>query len=241
MCVNKKGEKELESKCSQFGSNKQTNVASRAKTSMKQQQSFGMKMNNEHAIQKDKVSFGAPEWWKGLKIAIGSAVGGITTGVTELGKNIFDEPSTPRELKARFVGDSLMTTQAAASAAVSVAGSITASFVEPAILIQNENDIVDAITDVYSIYSTHEKNKIKEEVGVTVLAGKGALVGGGAVTALKEIGDKAAEEGASYILKETASNIPLIGSIVRTGVSGVTAKVLVEKTIKACKKAKPRH
>lgn len=73
------------------------------------------------------------------------------------------------------------------------------------------------------------------------MAGKGALAGGGAITALKEIGDKAAEEGASYIIKETASNIPVIGSVVRTGVSGVTAKVLVEKTIKACKKARPRH
>ena len=40
--------------------NKQTNVASRTKTGMKQQPSFGMKMNNEHAIQKDKVSFGGP-------------------------------------------------------------------------------------------------------------------------------------------------------------------------------------
>lgn len=134
-----------------------------------------------------------------------------------------------------------MATQAGTSAAISVAGSITASFVEPAILIQNENDIVDAITDVYSIYSKNEKNKIKKEVGVDILAGKGALAGGRAITALKEIGDKAAEEGASYIIKETASNIPVIGSVVRTGVSGVTAKVLVEKTIKACKKARPRH
>ena len=208
---------------------------------MQQQQSFGMKMNNQHITQKDKVSFGAPEWWKGLKIAIGSAVGGLTTEVTELGKAVFDEPSTSRELKARFIGDSLMATQAGTSAAISVAGSITASFVEPAILIQNENDIVDAITDVYSIYSKNEKNKIKKEVGVDILAGKGALAGSGAITALKEIGDKAAEEGASYIIKETASNIPVIGSVVRTGVSGVTAKVLVEKTIKACKKARPRH
>ena len=40
--------------------NKQTNVASRAQKGMKQQPSFGMKMNNEHAIQKDKVSFGGP-------------------------------------------------------------------------------------------------------------------------------------------------------------------------------------
>lgn len=190
---------------------------------MQQQQSFGMKMNNQHITQKDKVSFGAPEWWKGLKIAIGSAVGGLTTEVTELGKAVFDEPSTSRELKARFIGDSLMATQAGTSAAISVAGSITASFVEPAILIQNE------------------KNKIKKEVGVDILAGKGVLAGGWAITALKEIGDKAAEEGASYIIKETASNIPVIGSVVRTGVSGVTAKVLVEKTIKACKKARPRH
>ena len=27
-------------------------------------QSFGMKMNNHHAVQKDKVSFGAPIWWE---------------------------------------------------------------------------------------------------------------------------------------------------------------------------------
>ena len=32
-----------------------------------------------------------------------------------------------------------------------------------------------------------------------------------------------------------------MGSVVRTSVSKVTAKVLVEKTIKACKKARPRH
>lgn len=43
---------------------------------MQQQPSFGMKMNTQHTTQKDKVSFGAPEWWKGLKIAIGSAVVG---------------------------------------------------------------------------------------------------------------------------------------------------------------------
>ena len=48
MCVNKKGEKEHESKCSEFRSNKQTNVASRAKTSIKRQQSFGIKMNMQN-------------------------------------------------------------------------------------------------------------------------------------------------------------------------------------------------
>lgn len=200
-----------------------------------------MKMNNQRASQKDKVSFGGPEWWRNLKVLVGSAIGGVTMGATELGKIMFDEPSTPREREARFIDDSLMATQAGASATISVLGSATASLVELSALVQNENDIVDAITDVYNIYSTNEKNKIKKEVGVKVLAGKGASIGGGAMVALNELKEKAAEEGANYILKETASNIPVIGSIVRTSVSGVTAKVLVEKTIKACKKARPRR
>ena len=42
-----------------FGvTNKQTNVTSRVKKVMKQATSFGMKMNNQHTTQTDKVSFG---------------------------------------------------------------------------------------------------------------------------------------------------------------------------------------
>ncbi len=40
--------------------NKQTNIVSKNKIGMKRQQSFGMKMNNQHASQKDKLSFGGP-------------------------------------------------------------------------------------------------------------------------------------------------------------------------------------
>ena len=61
--LNKIGGKKHESECSELWSNKQTNVASRAKRGMKQQPSFGMKMNNRQVSQKDNVSFGAPKWW----------------------------------------------------------------------------------------------------------------------------------------------------------------------------------
>ena len=213
--------------------NKQTNVASRAKKGMKQQPSFGMKMNNRHATQKDTVSFGAPEWWKGLKIAIGSAVGGVTMGVTELGKSIFDEPSTPRERKARFVGDSLVATQAA--------GTLVANAIEPMALIENENTIVEAITDVYCIFGKEEVSKIKSEVGIVDIVKYGAGAGGISQAVMTQITQDAAKEGASHVLKEVASNIPLIGGIARTGITTVSGKALVEKTIKACKKARPRR
>ena len=221
--------------------NKQTNVASRAKKGMKQQPSFGMKMNNRHATQKDTVSFGAPEWWKGLKIAIGSAVGGVTMGVTELGKSIFDEPSTPRERKARFVGDSLVATQAGVTAATCAAGTLVANAIEPMALIENENTIVEAITDVYCIFGKEEVSKIKSEVGIVDIVKYGAGAGGISQAVMTQITQDAAKEGASHVLKEVALNIPLIGGIARTGITTVSGKALVEKTIKACKKARPRR
>ena len=58
---------------------------------------------------------------------------------------------------------------------------------------------------------------------------------------MTQITQDAAKEGASHVLKEVASNIPLIGGIARTGITTVSGKALVEKTIKACKKARPRR
>lgn len=221
--------------------NKQTNVVSKSKIGMKQEISFGMKMNNEHAIQKDKVSFGAPEWWRNLKVLAGSAVGGITMGVTELGKIMFDEPSTPREREARFIGDSLVATQAGVTAATCAGGNLIAGAAEPFILIENENTIVEAIADVYCISNKKEVSKIKSEVGIVDIIKYGAGAGGISQAAMAQIAQDAAKEGASQILKETASNIPLIGGIARTGITTVSGKALVEKTIKACKKARPRR
>ena len=36
-------------------------------------QSFGMKMNKQHASQKDKVSFGAPKWWEKIDSGVRKA------------------------------------------------------------------------------------------------------------------------------------------------------------------------
>ncbi|OLA94301.1 MAG: hypothetical protein BHW64_04520 [Candidatus Melainabacteria bacterium LEY3_CP_29_8] len=205
-------------------------------------QSFGMKMNNQHAAHKDRVSFGTPKWWKNIKIGVGSFIGGQSiTSLTEIGKMMFDEPSTPRELEARFVGDSLVATQAGITAATCATGNFIASAVEPMALIENENTIVEAITDVYGINKKEEVSKIKSEVGIVDIVKYGAGAGSIAQATMLQITKDAAKEGASHLLKEVASNVPLIGGIARTGISTASGKTLVEKTIKACKKARPRR
>ncbi len=36
-------------------------------------QSFGMKMNKQHSVQKDKISFGAPKWWEKIDSGVRKA------------------------------------------------------------------------------------------------------------------------------------------------------------------------
>ena len=93
--------------------NKQTNVASRAKKGMKQQPSFGMKMNNRQVSQKDTVSFWAPffdDLWEFTQDVagfcgkvVGTPIGWISNEIHEGVKSIIDEPSTPREREARQI------------------------------------------------------------------------------------------------------------------------------------------
>lgn len=80
---------------------------------MKQQSSFGMKMNNQQVSQKDNVSFGVPFfddlWVFTQDVAgfcgkvVGTPIGWISNEIHEGVKSIIDEPSTPREREARQI------------------------------------------------------------------------------------------------------------------------------------------
>ena len=62
---------------------------------MKQQPSFGMKRNNEHALKKDKVSFGMFSW---AETMIGATVcKGICKGTRE----IINSQLSPEEIEMR--------------------------------------------------------------------------------------------------------------------------------------------
>lgn len=74
---------------------------------MKQATSFGMKMNNQSMNQKDKVSFDAPFDFFDDVLSflddVAEGFGELTASVHEGIKEIFTEPSTPRERKARQI------------------------------------------------------------------------------------------------------------------------------------------
>ena len=220
--------------------NKQTNVASRAKRGMKQQPSFGMKMNNQHAAQKDTVSFGAPfihKVEKELKEKssmvsglIGAPLGWLSAAIHEGIKESFDEPSTPREREARQIVNKFATKSFSTAATI---GQIP--FADSVFLANQQQEMVKEIALKAYHMNERELPKVLKNVGLGA-----SLVGGNLAKEALEVVEEGAKEVAARGVAETASQvasqIPGIGTIIKTSIATTGTKAIGEATIKYCKK-----
>ena len=217
------------------------NVASRAKKGMKQQPSFGMKMNNQHTAQKDTVSFGVPffnDLWEFTQDVagfcgkvVGTPIGWISNEIHEGVKSIIDEPSTPREREARQIVNTYTTGNAVCALTV---GQITGLDAIPLSAAQTKM-VREIGEDAYNL-SERELEELGKEVKVDICAKVGAGIGGGTMMAVDYAAKKAGESAAAAVATEIVGAIPLFGPIVKSGTASTLTKILGEDTIKACKK-----
>ena len=213
--------------------NKQTNVASRAKRGMKQQPSFGMKMNNQHAAQKDTVSFGAPfihKVEKELKEKssmvsglIGAPLGWLSAAIHEGIKESFDEPSTPREKKSR----ELVNQMTAGNTVVGALSSTVASYAQ--------EEMVNGIASIYRL-NGKEKSELQQESGIKFCQNATKTVGNTASSGILLAKAYASKNTIANAANEILSEIPGIGNIFKSGLALTATKILGEDIIKICKR-----
>lgn len=156
---------------------------------MKQQPSFGMKMNNRQVSQKDNVSFGVPFfddlWVFTQDVAgfcgkvVGTPIGWISNEIHEGVKSIIDEPSTPREREARQIVNTYTTGNAVCALTV---GQITGLDAIPLSAAQTKM-VREIGEDAYNL-SERELDELGKEVKVDICAKVGAGIGGGTMMAV---------------------------------------------------------
>lgn len=201
---------------------------------MKQATSFGMKMNNQSMNQKDKVSFGAPFDFFDDVLSflddVAEGFGELTASVHEGIKEIFTEPSTPRERKARQIVNKYATKSFSTATTI---GQIP--FADAAFIANQQGEMVKEIA--LSAYHMNEMElpKVLKNVGLGA-----TLVGGNlAKWALEAVGEGAKEVAARGVAETTAqiaSQIPGIGTIIKTSIATTGTKAIGEATIKYCKR-----
>lgn len=201
---------------------------------MKQATSFGMKMNNQSMNQKDKVSFGAPFDFFDDVLSflddVAEGFGELTASVHEGIKEIFTEPSTPRERKARQIVNKYATKSFSTAATI---GQIP--FADAAFIANQQGEMVKEIA--LSAYHMNERElpKVLKNVGLGA-----TLVGGnlakGALEAVGEGTKEVAARGVAETTAQIASQIPGIGTIIKTSIATTGTKAIGEATIKYCKR-----
>ena len=201
---------------------------------MNQTTSFGMKMNNQHATQQNKVSFGAPffDFFDDVLSFlddVAEGFGELTASAHEGIKEIFAEPSTPREEEARVIVNKYATKSFSTAATI---GQIP--FADSVFIANQQQEMVKEIAlDAYHMDERDLPNVLKN-------VGLGAsLVGGnlakGALEAVEEGAKEVAERGVVETASQFASQIPGIGTIIKTSIATTGTKAIGEATIKYCK------
>ena len=202
---------------------------------MKQQPSFGMKMNNRHATQKDTVSFGAPffDFFDDVLSFlddVAEGFGELTASAHEGIKEIFVEPSTPREREARQIVNKFATKSFSTAATI---GQIP--FADSVFLANQQQEMVKEIALKAYHMNERELPKVLKNVGLGA-----SLVGGNLAKEALEVVEEGAKEVAARGIAETASQvasqIPGIGTIIKTSIATTGTKAIGEATIKYCKK-----
>lgn len=201
---------------------------------MKQVTSFGMKMNNQTMNQKDKISFGRPfDFFTDVLDFfddIAEGFGELTASTHEGIKEIFTEPNTPRERKARQIVNKYATKSFSTAATI---GQIP--FADAAFIANQQGEMVKEIA--LSAYHMNEMElpKVLKNVGLGA-----TLVGGnlakGALEAVGEGAKEVAARGVAETTAQIASQIPGIGTIIKTSIATTGTKAIGEATIKYCKR-----
>ena len=174
---------------------------------MNQATSFGMKMNNQHITQKDRVGFGVPifEFFeKAQKFLddMSELFGEATSLAHEEIKEIFTEPSTPRERKARMIVNKYATKSFSTAATI---GQIP--FADAAFIANQQSEMVKEIAlDAYHM-NERELPKVLKNVGLGASL-VGSNLAKGALEVVEEGAKEVAERGVVETASQFASQIP---------------------------------
>ena len=207
--------------------------SSKAQNVVSNSPSFGMKMNNQHAAQKDTVSFGAPFIHKAEKELkekssmvsglIGAPLGWLSAAIHEGIKESFDEPSTPREKKSRELVNQIT----AGNAVVGALSSTVASYAQ--------EEMVSGIASIYRL-NGKEKSELQQESGIKFCQNTTKTLGNATSSGILIAKAYAPKNTIANAANEILSEIPGIGNIFKSSLALTATKILGEDIIKICKR-----